>query len=138
MDYRNEFGGYSGYESFDASFREQVPECKNVKLLSAYDLYISTVLPLAHKKVRYVKCILRGKRSFSKEQLQLTSLAVKHLQQHSLLYPVSFVRMQGKKVIVLSHLICDVSAAAQCYFAKMFMHMDYVISEEGGHDHVMH
>lgn len=107
MDYRNEFGGYSGYESFDASFREQVPECKNVKLLSAYDLYISTVLPLAHKKVRYVcyvKCILRGKRSYSKEQLQLTSLAVK-LLQHSLLYLVSFVRTQGKKVVVLNHVI---------------------------------
>ena len=62
MDYRNEFGGYSGYESFDASFREQVPECKNVKLLSAYDLYISTVLPLEHKKVRCVCFVMYPQR----------------------------------------------------------------------------
>ena len=54
LEYRNEFEGYSTYENFDASFRMQDPECKNVKLLSAYDLYISTVLPLEHKEIRYI------------------------------------------------------------------------------------
>ena len=54
LEYRNEFEGYSSYENFDASFRMQDPECRNVKLLPAYDLYISTVLPLEHKKIRYI------------------------------------------------------------------------------------
>jgi len=54
LEYRNEFEGYSTYENFDASFRMQDPECKNVKLLSAFDLYISTVLPLEHKEIRYI------------------------------------------------------------------------------------
>lgn len=57
LEYRNEFEGYSTYENFDASFRMQDPECKNVKLLSAYDLYISTVLPLEHKEIRYNLCV---------------------------------------------------------------------------------
>lgn len=54
LEYRNEFEGYSSFENFDASFRMQDPECRNVKLLPAYDLYISTVLPLEHKKIRYI------------------------------------------------------------------------------------
>ena len=52
IEYRNEFESYSSYDSFDASFRAQDPECQNVKLLSSYDLYISTVLPLEHKGIR--------------------------------------------------------------------------------------
>lgn len=59
LEYRNEFEGYSTYENFDASFRMQDPECKNVKLLSAFDLYISTVLPLEHKEIRYIPVCTR-------------------------------------------------------------------------------
>ena len=51
IDYKNEFEVFSGFESFDESFRALDPECREVKLLSSYDLYISTVLPLKHKGI---------------------------------------------------------------------------------------
>ena len=57
IDYKNEFESYSNYESFDESFRALDPECQNIRLISSYDLYISTVLPLEHKGLRLVKCV---------------------------------------------------------------------------------
>ena len=50
-DYKNEFEVLSKHGSFDDSFRALDPECRTVKLLSNYDLYISTVLPLKHKGI---------------------------------------------------------------------------------------
>ena len=52
IDYKNEFEGYSAYESFDDSFRALDPDCQNVQMISSYDLYVSTVLPLEHKGIR--------------------------------------------------------------------------------------
>ena len=52
IDYKNEFESYSDYESFDESFRVLEPDCQSVKMISSYDLYVSTVLPLEHKGVR--------------------------------------------------------------------------------------
>ncbi len=52
IDYKNEFDAFDSYESFDASFRAQDPECRHVQRLTSFDLYISTVLPLEHKGVR--------------------------------------------------------------------------------------
>ena len=51
IDYKHEFEVFSGFESFDESFRALDPECREVKLISSYDLYISTVLPLKHKGI---------------------------------------------------------------------------------------
>ena len=52
IEYKNEFESYSGFETFDESFRAKDYDCKNVKLISAYDLYITTLLPLEHKGIR--------------------------------------------------------------------------------------
>lgn len=52
LDYRNEFESYSEFESFEESFRAADAECRNVKLISSHDLYISTVLPLKHKGIK--------------------------------------------------------------------------------------
>lgn len=52
IDYKNEFESYSNYESFDESFRALDPDCQNIQLISSYDLYVSTVLPLEHKGIR--------------------------------------------------------------------------------------
>lgn len=51
IDYRQEFEAYSEFDSFDESYRAQDPECRDVKLISSYDLYVSTVLPLKHKGI---------------------------------------------------------------------------------------
>lgn len=48
MDYKSEFELFSDFDSFDESYRALDPECRDVKLISTYDLYISTVLPLKH------------------------------------------------------------------------------------------
>ena len=55
IDYKSEFEGYSAYDNFDESFRALDPECQNIQLISSYDLYISTVLPLEHKGIRLVE-----------------------------------------------------------------------------------
>ena len=55
IDYKNEFESYSNYDNFDESFRALDPECQNIQLISSYDLYISTVLPLEHKGIRLAK-----------------------------------------------------------------------------------
>ena len=55
IDYKSEFEGYSAYDNFDESFRALDPECQNIQLISSYDLYISTVLPLEHKGRRLVE-----------------------------------------------------------------------------------
>lgn len=52
IDYKNEFEGLGSPEGFDAKFRAEDPECKNVKPLSTFDLYISTALPLEHKGIQ--------------------------------------------------------------------------------------
>ena len=52
IDYKNKFESYSDYESFDESFRALEPDCQSVQMISSFDLYISTVLPLEHKGVR--------------------------------------------------------------------------------------
>ncbi len=52
IDYKNEFELFSGFDSFDESYRALDPECRSVRLISSYDLYISTVLPLKHKRVK--------------------------------------------------------------------------------------
>ena len=51
IDYKQEFEFYSGFETFDESYRASDPECRNVKFISSYDLTISTVLPLKHKGI---------------------------------------------------------------------------------------
>lgn len=51
IDYKHEFELYSEFDSFDESYRAQDPECRDVKLISSYDLYVSTVLPLKHKGI---------------------------------------------------------------------------------------
>ena len=55
IDYKNEFESYSTYDSFDESFRALDPECQHIQLISSYDLYISTVLPLEHKGIKLVR-----------------------------------------------------------------------------------
>ena len=52
IDYKNEFESFSEFESFDESYRALDPECRNVRLISSYDLYVSTVLPLKHKGIK--------------------------------------------------------------------------------------
>ena len=52
IDYRHEFEAFSGFESIEDSYRALDPECREVKLISNYDLYVSTVLPLKHKGIR--------------------------------------------------------------------------------------
>ena len=51
IDYKHEFEMFSDFESFDESYRAVDPECREVKLISSYDLYVSTVLPLKHKGI---------------------------------------------------------------------------------------
>ena len=63
IDYKNEFEGYSTYDNFDESFRALDPECQNIQLISSYDLYISTVLPLEHKGIRLVEAHLQKNQS---------------------------------------------------------------------------
>lgn len=52
IEYKNEFEMLKEFNSFDDSFLASEPRCKNVKLISSYDLHISTVLPLEHKGIR--------------------------------------------------------------------------------------
>ena len=52
VDYKNEFESLSEYDSFDESYRAGDPECRKVSVISSYDLYISTVLPLKHKGIK--------------------------------------------------------------------------------------
>lgn len=51
IDYKNEFEFFSEFDSFDESYRALDPECRDVKLISTYDLYVSTILPLKHKGI---------------------------------------------------------------------------------------
>lgn len=53
IEYKNEFELLKEFDSFDKSFFANEPKCKDVKLISSYDLYISTVLPLEYKGIRY-------------------------------------------------------------------------------------
>ena len=52
IDYKKEFAAYSAYKTFDESYRARDPECRNVKLISSYDLTSSTVLPLKYKEIK--------------------------------------------------------------------------------------
>ena len=54
IDYKNEFESYTVHENFDESFRALDPDCQNIQLISSYDLYIGTVLPLEQKGIRLV------------------------------------------------------------------------------------
>ena len=56
IEYKNEFELLKEFDTFDESFLANEPKCKDVKLISSYDLYISTVLPLEHKGIRYRYC----------------------------------------------------------------------------------
>ena len=54
IEYKNEFQDYTTYDSFDFGFRAHDLECRKVPPLPTHDLYISTVLPLEHKGIRFV------------------------------------------------------------------------------------
>ena len=58
IEYKNEFELLKEFDTFDESFLANEPKCKDVKLISSYDLYISTVLPLEHRGIRYIWVLL--------------------------------------------------------------------------------
>ena len=46
--------GFGNFESFEESFYALDPECRDVPSIFTYDMYISTVIPLDTKQIRYV------------------------------------------------------------------------------------
>ena len=65
LDFRNEFEEYGNYDSFEDSFYALDQECRLVQSLTSFDVYISTVLPLEHKKIRYCVFLFLSLFSFS-------------------------------------------------------------------------
>ena len=53
LNFRETFEIFGHFDSFEESFFARDPDCRNVPSITTFDLYVSTVLPLDHKGIRY-------------------------------------------------------------------------------------
>ena len=54
LNFRDTFEIFGHFNSFEDSFYARDPDCKSMPSITTFDLYVSTVMPLDNKNIRFV------------------------------------------------------------------------------------